>query len=91
MNGEGTAVIHPGAVIADAAAYIDGHRLVDPDRNGVATARIDDLEIRVVGSRRDGMERAVQLAQWRGGKVEGTHRFQTFSFYAEVHVQAAFS
>ena len=45
------AVIHAGAVVADAAAHIDADGLVDADGDGMAAARIDDFEVGVVACR----------------------------------------
>jgi hypothetical protein len=57
----------------------------------MAAARVDDLEVHVVGAGSDRVERAVQVAQGRGGKIENAHRIQPFSVNADIHGQAAFS
>jgi hypothetical protein len=73
MHGDRGFAVHAAAIIADAAAHIDGDIRVDAGRDRVAAFRVEDLPGGLVGAVRDVVKGVVEFAQSGPGKIDGLH------------------
>src|SRR3954452_19305324 len=69
-------LVHAGAVIADVAVDLDRDRRVEPDRERVRSARVDDAPVGRLrlGAAREGVEPRVELAAGARREVERLDR-----------------
>src|SRR4051812_39088673 len=69
-------LVHAGAVVADVPVDLDGDRRVEPDRQRVRAARVDDAPMgRLrVGASGERVQPGVELAARSGGEVERLDR-----------------
>lgn len=82
VNGDGPAVVHPGAIIADGPLHVDRDGRIDADGNRMAAARIDDFEGKIVRTVLDVVQGAVEFTQRRSGKINDRHVSITLGEYA---------